>query len=203
MCDIPRLYRLGLAATVFAIAACNSVTDAKTNTKPQSDLTFLRPAPGSPALVDSSVSFYAVKGQDREVHLLFANTGGEEYVRFKVPSEALYKRPDGTLFAAGDSILITVSVVDPTKVMVDFQPSGLKFDPAHPASLRINFGEADDDYNDDGVVNSADTAVVPKFAIWHSESGSTKWTQNSSLVSEEFTEVEGEINGFSNYAIAY
>src|SRR5690349_6026413 len=144
---------LALGLTLLAGAACGGDgTGPGTVIKPTADLHFLRLSASAPALQATVVSFYAKKGSDREVRVKFAN--GEDYLRFRVASNSLLTRPGGGAFANGDSILITVTITDPAKLVADFQPAGLKFDPANPARLQFEFGECDKDLNGDGLVNA-------------------------------------------------
>src|SRR5205814_3113064 len=93
--------------------------------------------PECSALYADSVSFYAVMGQDREVRMYYQGPTpldrGDEVLRFKVPGDGLLRRPDGTGFQPGDSILIVVKAIDPAKFLFDFQPTGLEFSPDRPA----------------------------------------------------------------------
>ena len=124
-------------------------------------------------------------------------------MRFRVSKDALLTRPDGTPFAAGDSILITITLSDPAHLGVDFQPSGLRFRPSDPAKLKFSFLEADEDYNGDGTVNGGDTAIQARLAVWQRESGSAPWIRLSSVVSVEAHEVEATVSGFTSYVIAW
>src|SRR5690349_4193312 len=138
----------GVLVCALAAACGGDSTGPATVEKPASDLHFLRLATTAPSLQSTVVSFYAKKGSDREVRVRFSN--GEDFLRFRVSANSLLQRPDGSAFANGDSILITVTVTDPTKLAADFQPAGLKFSPANPARLQFEFGECDKDLNGDG-----------------------------------------------------
>ena len=182
------------------IVGCGSDTTAPIE-KSSSDLHFLRLSSTAPALQATTVSFYAKKGEDREVRLRFQN--GEDYLRFRVFASSLAQRPDGSAFAQGDSILITITVTDPTKLAADFQPSGLKFSSSAPARLQFEFGECDKDLNGDGVVNTTDSALIPLISTWRQESAGAPWVKVSSTVEIEINEVQASISGFSGYALAY
>ncbi|HEX4469778.1 MAG TPA: hypothetical protein VH080_09590, partial [Gemmatimonadaceae bacterium] len=169
--------------------------------KPASDLHFLQLSPLAPALQATTVSFYAKKGEDREARVKFQN--GEDYLRFRVFGNSLLQRPDGGVFAQGDSILITITVTDPTKLQADFQPAGLKFSPSAPARLQFEFGECDGDINGDGVVNAADTTLLPLISTWRQETPGAPWIKVSSTVETDINEVQAFITGFTGYALAY
>ena len=169
--------------------------------KSASDLHFLQLSPSAPALQATTVSFYAKKGEDREARVKFQN--GEDYLRFRVFGNSLSQRPDGSAIAQGDSILITITVTDPTKLQADFQPAGLKFSSSAPARLQFEFGECDGDINGDGVVNAADMALLPLISTWRQETPGAPWVKVGSTVETDISEVQAFITGFTGYALAY
>lgn len=196
--------RLITSAALFAVflGACGGDSTApKTDVKQTSELHFLRLSTSAPPLQSTVVSFYAVKGQDREIRVKFRT--GEDFLRFRVFANSLLQRPDGSSFATGDSVLITITVTDPTKLAADFQPSGLKFSPTAPARLQFEFGEADKDLNGDGVVTAADTALIPQISTWRQEVSAAPWLKIASVVEVEISEVQADIGGFTGYALAY
>lgn len=189
-----------LAALI--VAACSGDTTGPNQVqKPASDLHFLQLSPLAPALQATTVSFYAKKGEDREARVKFQN--GEDYLRFRVFGNSLFQRPDGSAFAQGDSILITITVTDPAKLQADFQPAGLKFLASAPARLQFEFGECDGDINGDGVVNAADTALLPLISTWRQETPGAPWIKVGSTVEADISEVQAFITGFTGYALAY
>lgn len=191
--------RIGIIA-LAALAACGGDSTSPTPIiKQTSDLHFLRLSATAPQLQSTVVSFYAVKGQDSEIRVRFQN--GEDYLRFRVFANSLQLRPDGTPIATGDSILITITITDPTKLQADFQPAGLKF--SSPARLQFEFAEADKDLNGDGVVNATDTSLIPQISTWRQEVAGGEWLKVSSIVEIEINEVQADISGFSGYALAY
>jgi hypothetical protein len=191
-----------MVLAVVVIAACSGDTTGPNQVqKPASDLHFLQLSPLAPALQATTVSFYAKKGEDREARVKFQN--GEDYLRFRVFGNSLLQRPDGGVFAQGDSILITITVTDPTKLQADFQPAGLKFSPSAPARLQFEFGECDGDINGDGVVNAADTTLLPLISTWRQETPGAPWIKVSSTVETDINEVQAFITGFTGYALAY
>lgn len=195
--------QVAVEALLLTVAiACNGdSTGPLTIEKTTNDLHFLRLSAAAPPLQSTVVSFYAKKGSDREIRVRFTN--GEDYLRFRVFANSLLQRPDGSAFAAGDSILITITITDPTKLSADFQPSGLKFSPTNPARLQFEFGEADKDLNDDGVVNATDSALIPQISTWKQDAASAPWLKVNSVVEIELNEVQADILGFTGYALAY
>ena len=68
-------------------------------------------------------------------------------------------------------------LVDPVKLIVDFQPAGLRFNPQDPADLRIRWNETNPDVNRDGVINQQDAALKEQLKIWRRESSTQPWTR--------------------------
>jgi hypothetical protein len=187
---------------LLAGAACGGdSTGPQIDIKNTGDLHFLRLSASAPQLQSTVVSFYAKKGEDREIRVRFKN--GEDYLRFRVFASSLKTRPDGSSFAVGDSVLITITITDPTKLAADFQPAGLKFFASAPARLQFEFGEADKDLNGDGAVNTIDTALIPQISTWRQETPGGTWVKINSAVEVEINEVQADISGFSGYALAY
>jgi hypothetical protein len=176
-------------------------------TVPTSGLTFVPLGRNTPALRDTSASFWAKVGDEREVRLYYLPRAGQsdstEYLRFRVRDESLLRRPDGTSFGPNDSLLITVRVVDLASLTVEFSPAGLRFDPDEPAELKLSFGEKDGDLNDDGRTDAADDAVLARLGLWRREAASLPWVKLSSRIKVETDEIEADITGFTSYAIAY
>ncbi|MFL5516328.1 MAG: hypothetical protein ACJ8DJ_09230, partial [Gemmatimonadales bacterium] len=138
--------------------------------------------------------------------IYFQDTGGgqgEEYLRLRVDAATLLALPDGTPVAQGDSVLIHVRVEDPTEMLFELEPSGLRFNPAAPARLKIHYDHADGDLNDDGLVDASDSTIETRLAIWRQESPGDPFVRLSSVLSLELDEVEADLTGFSRYALAY
>jgi hypothetical protein len=175
---------------------------------PQAQLSFLRPAAGVTLRTDS-VSFWAVRGQDREVAMYYrpAAGGGDSvrFLRFRVRNESLLRRPNGVAFATGDSVRITIRILDLSKLITEFSPSGLVFSDLRPAELRLDFKNADNDYNRDGAVNQSDTNLIPTFAIWKQEAVGQPWFKLTSAVevSGNLSEVKADVTSFTNHAVAW
>jgi len=168
---------------------------------------FIDAAAGAPAIANPVVSFYAKLGVDREAFMYYASRPGQvdstDFVRFRVPKRSLAFRPNGTPFLPGDSILITMTLADTVHLAVDFQPAGLVFSTRDPAKLKMSFLEADKDLNNDGVVNSIDTRLQRRLAVWRRELSSDPWLKQASVVSVGSHEVESYVGGFTSYLIAW
>ena len=187
-----------------ALAACSGDSPAGPAQRPASELVFIRAAADAPPLVATQVQLWAKVGDTRDVELRYANTGGtyggDECLEFKVPNNALWKKPDGSRFQKGDSVLITITVVDLQHFDFQFEPSGLQFSPDHPAELRISYKWADPDLNGDGVVDDRDRTF--SFGIWKQEADGLPWTRTDSKRDSNLQELRAEIYGFTRYAMA-
>jgi len=128
---------------------------------------------------------------------------GEEFLRLRVRDESLLSRPDGTPFAAGDSVLITVRVVDVTRILFEADPSGLTFNPSQPAELKIHYSHADHDFNEDGAIDASDDQIKSQLAIWRQETLTGPFIRLGSVNIEGLEEINADILGFSRFAIAY
>ena len=191
------------AVTLAALAAAGACSDGTApETRTESELNFVRFSATAPKILDTTVTFWAKKGQNAEIRLRYA-PGTEEFLRFEIPGNALDRRPDGSVIAQGDSILITVTVADLSKMIFEFQPSGLRFNPDHPARLKIEFSHGDDDLDQNGVVNAVDIALRTQLGIWRRETSGDPWVQINNVLKLELDEADADIVGFTTYALAY
>jgi hypothetical protein len=202
------LRRLALSALLAAAAACSSDSSSPPpdENRPQDALNVVHVAASSTPLFNPVDSFYARRGENREVRIYFqdeAGGQGEEYLRLRVDANSLRSRPDGTPIADGDSVLIRASVVDPAQMLFQFEPSGLQFDPAEPAELKIHYSHADGDINDDGKSDTTDDVLEHSLAIWRQENPGDPFVRLSSALSIELDEADADITGFTRYALAY
>ena len=185
--------------------ACGDSSGPGTPPVPGSQLHFIAHGPTMPPLLDTSGSFWAKSGTDREIRLYYAGAApgdtGESFLRFKVPGDGLFKRPDGSLFHPGDSVLITVTANDPSRFIFSFQPSGLAFNAAHPAELDIDYGA---DLDGDGQTHTAaDDSIEARLNLWRREPPDTLWMVVGSLKLEALDEIDAKIYGFTQYAVAW
>jgi hypothetical protein len=168
---------------------------------------FLAADSSGPQIANPVVQFWATKGEDRTGTMYYHRaSGGRDSIplfALRVRPRSLLRRPDGSAIASGDSVLITLTLVDPVRLIVDCQPAGLRFDPKDPARLRMSFEFTDDDVNDDGVVNATDSTLTRTFAIWRHESEASPWQRQLSSLSLSNHEVETDVGGFTGYAIAW
>ena len=189
------------ALILLAIAACGGESTAPQQ-RNETELHFVRLSATAPPLGATVVTLWAKRGTDREVRIGYQGSS-EDYVRFRVGKDALLQRPDGSTIAVGDSVLITMTVIDPTKFIVQFQPAGLKFSASSPARLKFEFNQANRDLDGNGVVDGTDTSLETQLAIWRQEANGLPWVKLSSDVEVEINEVSADLLGFSGYALAY
>jgi hypothetical protein len=154
------------------------------------------------------VSFWPKVGEDRAVRLFYqgatAVDTGQLLLELEVPPDGLSKRPDGTAFQPGDSILITVTVVDTTRFLFDFQPAGLQFNPANPARLKIEYVNANHDFNGDGVIDARDVAIeADSLGVWRRDPPDTLWYRQFAIKFGLPEELDANVLGFSQYAVAW
>jgi hypothetical protein len=189
--------RLAGVALLVLATACGGSTGPGDGGTPQDELHFLRPAADAPALVSSSVTFTVTREHGGRgsiwYHKPASGSDSTEFVRLEVPDQSI----------TADSVQITMTVVDPAHLVVQFEPSGLQFASDRPARLKLKYGEADDDLNDDGIVNAADTALQALLSIWRQEQPGDPWVKVPSTSITLDDDVEADISGFTRYAIAY
>jgi len=201
-----RVLRSFVAAALAGLAVSCSDSGGPDDSKPPEELNVVHVAPSSTALFNAADSFYAKRGEDREVRIYFQDGSGgqgEEYLRLRVDANSLSALPDGTPIAEGDSVLIHVRVVDPAEMLFELQPSGLTFSSGAPARLKIHYDHADGDLNDDGVANGDDDAIESTLSIWRQENPGDPFVRLTSVLTVETDEADADLTGFSRYALAY
>ena len=196
--------RKAIFAALVVVVACTTV-DGPLTPVPTSQLHFVLQDPAYHLLSDSA-SFYAKAGADRRLELFYrgySNDTGEALLTLEVRASSLLKRPDGSAFQLGDSILITVTVPDATRFDFVFSPAGLQFNPSDPARLRIEYNYANHDFNGDGHQDSEDDRVQSLLNVWRRDPPDTLWTNQGASNSQTFEELEAAILSFSHYAVAW
>lgn len=177
-----------------AEGASDTVTVAVEAEASDALLRFIELAATAPPLETYDTSFWAVRGEERELRIRTLGTAGEQgehFLDFEVGDESLLRRPDGTAFAVGDSVEIHVTV-DPERFRFTFEPSGLVFDPEEPASLELRYRHADED----------DLEREEEFSMWKQESPGSPWLRIATLRLEDADELEAEITSFTAFALA-
>lgn len=199
----PFLFRLITVLGAVAVLSCGDNTGPETRT----DLNIIRQDLLAPPLVTNQASVWAKVSDGRELHLNYqgatpADTG-EEFLRFEIPGDGLLRRPNGTAFQPGDSILITVTVVDSGFFHFRFEPAGLVFNPDHPARLRVRYLNANHDFDDDGDIDPADDDIEHVLDVWKRAGFSAPWVRVGSVKFEHLDELDANILSFSEYAVAW
>jgi hypothetical protein len=120
-----------------------------------------------------------------------------------VGSLSLVTRPDGSPIDPGDSLKITISVVDAGKQIVSVEPSGLKFAVGHPATLSMWYIHADHDFNGDGTIDVLDSEIESRLRIIKRETITKPFEKIPSSVTLERDRIDAPIKGFTGYAVAY
>lgn len=210
-----RASRAGIAVIVAAIlfAACDAdpvtTPDSLAPTPGDTSVTVhtLSPKADAPAIANPVVTFYAKLGEHREAFMYYRSRPGHadsvDFIRFRVSDDALLSRPDGSAFAVGDSILITITLVDPERLLVRFEPSGLRFNPAEPADLKFSFLETDEDRDGDGSIDGDDLAILDLLDVWRRETVTSPWIRQTSTLTIGTHEIETDVLGFTDYIIAW
>jgi hypothetical protein len=198
---------VALVALTMMMALGIGCSDANApDPRPENALRALRLRSDAPPLEQTSASFYAKKGEAREVALYFTNGAGGRgpvYFRLHVGANSLGTLPDGTPIALGDSVLITVQVVDPNVVLFDLQPSGLRFNTADPAELSISYDEVDHDFDGDGDQDLTDQMIELQLAVWRQETLGGLFEHLTSVVDQPLDRVSASLAGFTRYAVSY
>jgi hypothetical protein len=195
------------AAAFILFAGCRDSTAPDPVTRAATDLRLLTVPSSAPSLAETEVSFYAVNGKtggaDIWYHAAPGRTDSLKFLEFRVGTASLDKRPDGSTIAIGDSVLITLTVTDPTHFRLDFQPSGLTFSASDQPTLKLSFAACGADLNYDGKVDAADQAIMDALSFWRQEAPFQPWFKLGSIVKQDVREVDAQLLGFTGYALMY
>ena len=199
------MLRLITAFAGVALLACSDSNGP--GGVPDAQLHIVRQDTLAPPLLANQASFWAKVGDGREVRLFYQGATptdtGPEFLRFEVPGNGLGRKPDGTVFQPGDSILITVTVLDPARFNFQFEPSGLQFNPDQPARLKIRYFDCEQDFDGDGDKDAADAAIEQVLDLWQREGPGALWFRIGAVKFEELDELDANILSFSEYAVAW
>jgi hypothetical protein len=196
------LIPLALAAFATTALACSD----SSGPDPDPELNIVRLAPDAPPLAQTQITFWAKYGQSVEEKMWFQDDvgeNGEEFLRFKIPSNGLLTYPDGRPFGADDSVRITIRMIDPPLLLFEMSPAGLRFNPDEPAELEIEYAEGDDDLNEDGEIDEEDDALELQLAVWRQATLDSDFERLITRLEVDLEEIEADLVGFSRYAIAY
>ncbi len=194
-----------LALLVAFLSACDGFLTSEPRFAVIEDgkLTPVKVDPNAPPLERMEATFWIVRGEWREVEIRYAAPGySGKCIRFIVPPDAPLRHPDGRVFQQGDSALVTLRVIDPELYLFEFDPDGLRFNPAAPARVEIRYAWIAADANGDGVVNSLDQNFVKTFTLWRQERVTQPWVEVPSERDEENQEIHADVDGFTRYMLA-
>ena len=153
------------------------------------------------SLSQNTVSFWAVRGQERSVQINYQTASDTTlpFLRLTV-SDPTYVPGVGDL-APGDSVLISVTV-DPQTISVSFEPTGLLF--GTPSAVQIWYGGAGGDLNGDGVVDSTDAYIESQLlGMVYRELPTDAWATISSTQSLADKSFTTGLQHFSQYAVSF
>lgn len=176
---------------------------------PEGSLLFLRQAENAPPLLTSDTTFVATRGEDLKIELFYApepgsdDDTGERFLEFELDRESLLRYPAGhpragQMFADGDTINIRIRV-DEAEILATFEPSGLEFDATRPAELELRYGNADDDYDEDG---EPDPELEEDIDLWRQEQVGDPWTRVGELKDADEDKIRAFLTSFTRYALA-
>lgn len=195
---------LYVLTAVLPLACADNVAP---NGRDDTALNIVRQALNAPPLLATRDSFWAKVGTDRSLRLYYAGSvpgdTGEEFLRFEVPGDGLGLRPNGTAFGPGDSIRITITVVDPTRFLFSFEPAGLRFNPQHPGRLKVRYINSEHDFDDDGGEDEDDEDIEGQLDLWYRQTPAAQWFRTGSVKFEDLEEASTNILSFSQYALAW
>lgn len=165
----------------------------------------LQQSPTAPPLETYQVTFWAHVGKETLVSVDYRPAAGKSdgapFLFFYVPRSGLAAGAGGAVLARGDSVAITMRI-DPTRFLVDFQPSGVQFSSGAPAMLGLYYGNANLDLNGNGVVDRTDQRLISRFAVYTSSNAST-WSKLQSRNDTTNTVVAGAVGHFSQFAVSW
>lgn len=198
--------RMLMGVLTLALALAPGCGDDDPEARTEDELNALEIRPDAPPLERTDTSFYAVKGQQREISIYFTDGAGGRgsiFLLLRLFPGSLVSLPDGTPIAEGDSVLITVRAADPSRVLFDVEPTGLTFDPAAPALILLHYNEVDPDFDGDGDLDAADADIERRLTIWRQETPGDVFRRLESTVDLLLDGVATSLTGLSRYAISY
>src|SRR5512143_503421 len=192
----PRLRRIVAWTAPLLAAACQDGSRSSPlgpSEEPAADLKIIALSPESAPPDLAAVSFYAYQGRHSRGSIRLTDqpgiARGREYLRLTMPKDALLARPDGSPSAPGDSVLFTIRVADPTRILFEMEPEGLRFNPSSMPELRIRYDIAAGDLNHDGRHDAQDDSVETHLAIWRQPAPGSAFVRLESAVRRHDQEV--------------
>jgi hypothetical protein len=196
-----------LLVLALLLAQCSDSTEPDPDdVREPAQLNILRLPAEHPPFFNDSVWFYAKPGRSVEGKLYFQNQSGgrgDEWAVLKLDGQSLLAWPDGTPIGSNDSVLIVMKVPDPSQVMVELRPTGLRFRSDKPAELKLDYDEVGGDLDGDGDDDAEDDEVEQQLAIWRQEKLGDPFVKIGTVKTEDPRELKAFLTSFSRYAISY
>jgi hypothetical protein len=150
----------------------------------------------------NTVTFWAVRGQQRSVQVNYLSSTGDTSFPFLQLSitDPVFVPGRGEL-QPGDSVEVTVTI-DPADIKVSLEPTGLQF--GDPSRLQIWYAGADGDLNGDGVVNAIDAQIETHLlGLWYREGAENAWMQIPASQSVGEKSFSSSLKHFCDYAVSF
>jgi hypothetical protein len=211
---------VALLGAVLVLASCTErapLTSTVESSPPQalsltstssgllSTVNLLSQSATAPPLQTYQLDFWAVEGRvttariDYQPDLLGKVS---HFLALTIPAQSQLVLPDGTPLAAGDSVLISLTV-DPVLFKVRFEPHGLRFEVA-PAALVFHYGLANLDLDGNGVINWVDQTLEAQLQLVYQADDAAPWSQvREQAKSVELNLIGAPLRHFSNYAVSW
>jgi hypothetical protein len=183
---------------VLALAACggdstplptsNAAPSLRTAERP-GDPRFLRHERGVNT-PHSTATMWAVRGQERSMTIRYPD--GTPHVTFRVGPQTLERDAAGRPLAAGDSVQITMRLVNPSVFAVEMQPAGIRFAADAPAQLEFNLARA-----------GRAAVRSNSLAMWRQEARTGPWELIPATFDFQRQTATAPIPGLTIYAIIY
>lgn len=191
--------RLVFLLALLPAGCSDAIVPVQQRTALTEELRFLEFEPGAFENADRTASFWAVKGRAGKVDLEYGDSG-EDFLEFELDARSLAYFPDGTAFADGDSVLITVSADSSGRFAFRFEPSGLRFSSEWPARLTLNYGRTNPDIDEDGSVTPLDATLAVDAVIWARDVSVLPWTSVPTL--KNGSVARADIHHFTEFGMA-
>ena len=166
----------------------------------------LRQAPTAPPLETYHLSFVVSRWHASTVTVNYLPSGdarvGQPFLSLYIPKTGLVAGASGAPLEKNDSLTITLTI-DPVTFDVDFQPSGVLFSTTTPALLTLWYENANPDCNGDGVVDSADQALLQRLTFYYQVAGGATWVKQPSKNDPTMPSVTSALYHFSEYAVSW
>jgi hypothetical protein len=144
----------------------------------------------APPFARETLELRAVAGSSGEVVARFVD--GSPVATFRLLSGSLEgARLGDRLIQSGDSVVITMRLVDGARYMVDLQPSGIVFNPESPAELVFHYRHA------------SQAARNGKLAVWKQEREGSPWQHLGGSNDPESRSFHVEVDGFTRFAMSH